>query len=189
MRNPSLVFLVCCAHPLAPTQPSPTLASPPQSSRPPCWVSSPRVQPPQPTPMGLWLPGRMQSLRGCSGIPNHPRGPVFPGLRTPGSHQDRGWAPTQWCGYWGGCLGPSAAPCHPLPSPEARSSLSDLLQTCWGQGRIVPLHSGRRGLGGRGETQTSPGLWQPHLCSPVPLCPYSPGNLQCWGTQAALGSP
>lgn len=116
--------------------------------------------------------------------------PASPGLGTLGSHQDKGWAPTLWCGYRVGCLGPSAPPCHPLPSPGARPSLPDLLQTHWGQGRIVQLHSGRRGLGGGGGRHNQ--LWACGTTASTalaPLRPYSLGNP--WGLDAreALGFP
>lgn len=46
--------------------------------------------------------------------------------------------------------GALCTPLPPAPLPGAQPSLPDLLRIRWGQGQIVQLHSGRRGLGGDG---------------------------------------
>lgn len=49
----------------------------------------------------------------------------IPWAGTLGSHQDRGWALTLWCGYWGGCLGPSVPPAtHSPPQGLGPASLT-----------------------------------------------------------------
>lgn len=42
------------------------------------------------------------------------KSPASPGLGTLGSHQDKGWAATQWCSSWGEFL-------EPLHPPATRS--------------------------------------------------------------------
>lgn len=189
-----LPYSLCASPSFRPAQPHarsstpapqvPTLAVIPQDSATPTCTH------------GTLAPRRDAEPVGMQRDPKQPQGtreglgkcPTSPGLGTLVSHQDRGWAATQWCSYRGGCLGPSAPPCHPLPSPGARPSLPDLLRTCWGQGRIVQLRSGRRGLGGgwgAGGSTASPGPvgpLPPWPWAPSPLFPGEPMGSGCLGS-------